>query len=132
MISQAPAAGNQTILQFLTSTLTDDGSLTKVGSPQNLALAALQTNFPKLDPNNGPTDQKSISEIYALNTLYFSSNGTNWLQSTDWTGPKAVCTPWLGVTCDAAKVSVTGVNLTKLELSGTIPSEIRGLRSLGT
>lgn len=124
--------GPQTVEEFLTATLTDDGTISVDGTPQNQALIALESNFPDLSPNNGPEERQLIQEIYALNTLFFSTNGTNWAEVTGWTGPDPVCTPWVGITCGSAPETVISIDLTGLDLIGTIPSEIRGLSSLGT
>lgn len=126
----AAPSGVGSVEEFLASTLTDNGALAEPGTPQNAALEALLTSFPDLDPANGPEEQRLIQETYALNTLYFALGGANWAASTDWTGPPPVCTPWLGVTCTAQ--AVTELDLSENDLMGTLPSEIRGLSSLGT
>jgi hypothetical protein len=119
--------------EFLTATLTDGGELTTAGTPQNQALVSLQANFPDLDPSQGEEAQTEILQIYALNTLYFSTNGTSsWADKTGWTGPDPVCTPWFGVSCSDTGTLVLGVDLTDNDLVGELTSEIRGLASLRT
>lgn len=126
-----PESG-ETIAMFLTRTLTDDGSLEMPGTPQNQALQALESNFPGLAL---PGDQGEITQIYALNTLFYSTNGTNWRIQESWTGPTPVCgemgitNEWFGVFCNEAG-QVTDIMLNGNDLFGDIPSEIRGLPSL--
>jgi hypothetical protein len=127
-----PPTGNSSLEAFLASTLTDGGELTTAGTPQNQALVSLQTNFPDLDPNEGEAAQTEILQVFSLNTLYFSTNGTtSWADKTGWTGPDPVCTPWFGVTCDSSGL-VTAVDLTSNDLVGELTSEIRGLANLRT
>jgi hypothetical protein len=127
--SQAPTP-TENLIQFLTRTLTTDGSLGTSGTPQNDALLSLQTNFPDLVPTNGDDDRLQISQIYSLNTLYFSTNGTSWKNSNNWASATFPCdSPWFGVTCNGK--TVVSLNLTDNDLLGPLPSEIQGLSNLG-
>jgi hypothetical protein len=120
--------------RFLASALTPDGSLNVAGTPQNLALGALERNTPGLNVNN-TSDQQQLIQIYALNTLYFATGGnTRWINSTSWTSAKPVCAPfennnWVGIGCTPAG-EVDSILLDQNNLSGGIPSELRGLSLL--
>jgi hypothetical protein len=138
-----PAGVNGTfesVEEFLFETLSDDGSLTQEGTPQNQALTALLdvTEEGGLDPND-PTDQREITQRYSLNTLYFATGGANWAGNDLWTTSALPCGeeggegPWLGIQCDTTTRSVVEfVSLPGNDLLGSIPSEIRGLSGLKT
>jgi hypothetical protein len=117
-----------TIEQFLTATITDDGSLQTDGTPQKQALdRLLQTNG-----NLNPTleqEQLEIFQRYSLNTLYYATDGPGWNNSALWTSEQDVCT-WFGVICDGSFVS--NLTLSLNNLFGNLPSEIRGVPNLGT
>jgi hypothetical protein len=124
---------DETVEEFLARILTDDGALQRAGSPQAEALQSITTNFPDLDPNNGPQDRTDITQTYALATLYYSTNGTDWAKKDGWPGPTPPCgdAPWYGVVCDGSG-KVVNVNLGANDLYGELPSEVRGLTNLGT
>lgn len=124
-----------TLQSYLEATLTNDGTITKPGSPQNKAFAQLQTTNPELDPNNA-VDQAIITQKYALNTFFYSTSiftGVTWLMQDLWTTAAPVCGPsnsnWFGVECAQPGV-VTSLNLTSNNLNGTLPSELQGLTAL--
>ena len=120
---------DETRKEFLERTLSADGVIDVVGSAQNQAYVALELNFPNLEPNNG--DQQKIAEIYALNTLYYALNGTEWKERSGWASAMDVCDgSWEGVVCNDEGV-VSMLNLTDNDLMGTLPSEIKGLSGLG-
>lgn len=68
---------------------------------------------------------------YALATLYYSTNGDNWLNNTNWkSGHECL---WNGVYCELDEnniVSVTYLNLVTNNLDGSIPEEIGYIESL--
>jgi hypothetical protein len=122
------------VAEFLTSTLTDDGSLQQAGTPQNQAFLQLEATNPNLDANL-PADQIEISQRYSLNTLYYANNGPSWANSGGWTTAIPICdvasaTSWFGITCDTTGTLVTQLAMRQNGLIGTLPSEIRGLASL--
>lgn len=121
--------GMETTLQLLERSLTQDGSISQAGTPQNQAFTALETSFPNLTPMNG--NQKEIAQIYSLNTIYFSLNGTAWRIRTGWAGSTDPCVEplWFGVRCATGKV--VELNLAANDLFGMLPSEIQGLSNLG-
>ena len=128
----SPVAG-ETVEQFLTRTLTDDGLLQLPGTPQNLAYLELIDQFPNLSPGT-PDSDYLISVIYSLNTLYFATDGGQWLDSSNWLGPSEPCTitaPWFGISCDASQ-TVAVIALPSNDLVGELPSEIRGVSTLQT
>jgi hypothetical protein len=112
---------------FLVFALTDDESINVEGTAQNLAYNKVTELFPDLAV---PGDEEEIQTIYALNTLFYATNGSSWRVRDGWTGPDPVCAPWYGVTCDDDG-KVIQISLSDNDLFGELPSEIRGLKSLG-
>lgn len=133
--SSAPSSlGDLTLETFLFQSLTDDGSLTTAGTPQNQALVALSESNPDLDPNIA-LNQVEIVQRYALNTLYFSTSGSEWIVNSLWTSASPICgaTPestWHGVVCSEDGQNVERLVLAGNDLLGRLPSEIRALSSL--
>lgn len=109
------------------------------------------TYFPSISPVpsfieiEGPTMIPSISstksstsyldvQLQALEALYNSTDGSNWLENDNWLDrDKSVCT-WLGITCDVNTNHVREINLVGLgkSLNGTIPTEMGLLESVET
>jgi hypothetical protein len=121
------------IEEFLERELTDDGSLAIEGTPQNRALEQLLQTNPDLDTTD-PDDQIEILQRYALNTLYFSTEGANWTNSLLWTEAGHPCgsdddPSWHGVICDDLLL-VEELSLDMNDLFGQLTSEIRGLATL--
>jgi len=131
--------GDFTLDTFLLQALSGDGTINVEGTPQNKALSALQTSSSSFDPND-PGDQFEILQRYALNTLFFSTDGDNWESNNFWTSANNPCGTknesdeiegaWFGVECDSELRVVEKVTLDDNALRGTIPSEIRGLSRL--
>jgi len=121
--------------RFLEGTVDDTESLLADGTPQNLALRALETSNPELDPED-PDDQIQILQRYALNTLYFSTDGDQWIANTKWTTASPLCdedgkSSWLGVVCgkDAPQV-IERLSMAGNDMVGQLPAEIALLTSL--
>jgi hypothetical protein len=118
-------------LQFLVRSLQLDasGAISQPGTPANQAYTDLETNFPDVTPMNGK--QTEVLQIFVLNVLFYSTNGTKWKDRAGWTtGPNDPCTDWFGVICNDDGI-VTELQLSSNDLLGTIPSELPGLSQLG-
>jgi hypothetical protein len=138
---ETPVGGNvsiqptliETTLRFLERSFQlEDGIVSQAGTYQNMAYTSLMTNFPNLTPMNG--NQMEIVQIFSLNCLYYSLNGTKWRTRTGWTGPEEPCSTvneiiWYGVSCTTG--DVTKIDLSENDLLGAIPSELKGLSNLG-
>lgn len=126
--SMAPVIQWTSIEEYLTETLTDDGLLQQVGTPQNLAYTQLMETNPDLDPNS-LQGQIDISQRYSLNSIYYSTSGPSmWFSRDNWLSVESPC-GWFGVTCDSNGF-VVKFSLRENDLFGTLPSEIRGLSAL--
>lgn len=101
-------------------------------TPQNQSYANLIENFPALTL---PANEIDITQIYCLNTIYYSTNGSGWIFSDGWTTNIPPCGAgdpvlvWYGLACSGDLV--TGLALQSNDLLGTLPSEIGGLAALG-
>lgn len=73
-------------------------------------------------------DCKSIDRINLL-AVYDSLGGPNWINTWDLSQPIST---WHGVLLDEQGECVIGLNLSNNQLSGSIPTEIRGLSNLVT
>jgi hypothetical protein len=135
IVSEMPTIGVSASLQdFLSQTLTSDQLLATEGTPQNRALRLLSTTNAELNPED-PIDQLEIVERYVLNTIYFSTEGGSWTDSTSWTEASHPCggdttAAWYGLSCDESGTQVEGIDLNANNLGGTLTSEIRGLVGL--
>jgi hypothetical protein len=94
-------------------------------SPQGQAREWLLTEDPAaVDPcTYAPLDQR-----YALATIYYATQGNEWINATGWLVEVAEC-DWYQVFCnDGSQL----VNLTLVDngLNGTLPEEIRALTSM--
>jgi hypothetical protein len=67
------------------------------------------------------------SEYDALVALYYSTDGDNWIENTNWLSNEPIDT-WYGITIKNNKV--TGLELPNNNLSGSIPSELADLPNL--
>ena len=134
---------DSSIEDFLIQTLSDDGAIDSIGSPQYKAISALLNSSSELNTND-PNDQIEILQRYALNTLYFSTNGENWKVNDLWTSASNPCgtknnetnndttkgDAWYGVLCDSNLEVIEKLSLESNDLRGELPSEIRGLSNL--
>jgi Leucine-rich repeat (LRR) protein len=69
------------------------------------------------------------SERAVLTNLYESTQGSQWLVSTNWNGPPGTECSWFGVTCDGAQTHIVSVQLISNELTGPLPA-LEGLTEL--
>ncbi len=116
-LSQLPA-----LTQLLASASLDGGAALRTPStPQNMALNWLAGNA-----NLGSyTDQKKIQR-FVLATLYFITDGDNWLVRTNWLSDRDECTDWYH---DAEGPFCVGGAVGELDfhgnnLAGKIPVEL--------
>ena len=97
-----------------------DPSVTAIANsscvPENLGLLALAVN------------EEDDKVVYVLNVLYFASNGSEWYDRTNWLSKEPVCS-WHGIVCNSDNV-VVSIDLTKNNLSGSLPSAIGLLDTL--
>jgi hypothetical protein len=92
------------------SAVTDSSTLTNPSSPQGMAFRWLVDADPAaIDPCSYPT----VEQRYALTTMYYSTNGDDWTDSTGWLSQSNECT-WFGVSCGTDLV--TGINLGTCQL----------------
>lgn len=125
-----PGNGDETVEQFLTRTVTDDGALQEDGTPQFLALQDILDNFPTLDPGNGDEEQTQITQLYGVGTIFYATNGTNWANRNSWATSDPPCT-WKGIFCDDSD-EIKLLDLRTNDMFGQLPSEVRALTNLGT
>lgn len=62
------------------------------------------------------------SERDVLTNLYQSTQGSEWIVSTNWNGAPGTECSWYGITCDGAQTHVVGVALTSNALNGPLPA----------
>jgi hypothetical protein len=77
----------------------------------------------------------SVGERTALESLYRSTEGANWLNKSGWLGPRGTECQWHGITCNypnhkGRDLSVVSLDLSENNLSGDIPVELGGLQNL--
>ena len=70
------------------------------------------------------------SERAALTAIYQATNGSAWSDRTGWLGTAGTECSWYGVRCDDAQSTVTGLFLSRNNLTGSLPSEIGSLPNL--
>jgi Leucine-rich repeat (LRR) protein len=68
-----------------------------------------------------------IIECTALEALYNSTNGSEWVNDTGWEVMNTPCS-WFGITCSGSRV--TQINLSNNQLTGTIPFQLGNLPNL--
>ncbi len=72
------------------------------------------------------------SERAALLDLYARTNGTGWIQSTNWNGPPGSECTWFGVTCDVSQTAVIAIDLHANNLTGSLPPDLGSFANLTT
>ena len=98
---------------------------------------AFPTSTPTYTPNPTSTNVSVIGcdtvteiplvECNALITLYNSTNGSGWVNKTDWLATNTPCS-WHGITCNSGHVR--GLNLNSNQLTGSIPAGLGSLTNL--
>jgi hypothetical protein len=128
-LGPTPIESTQRYLERVLRLETDE--LLEPNTYRNQAYTSLTETFPDLTPMNNK--QLEIVQIYVLNTMYYTLNGTEWKQRTSWTtGPNEPCINpgWYGVTCNTDGI-ITVIDLSSNDLFGTLPPDIKGLTGLG-
>jgi hypothetical protein len=123
------------LIDLLSNASSDSGdALSAPSTPQNKALGWLASNANLANY----TDQDKIQR-YALATLYYSTEGDNWIRREKWLSNADVCGQWYAhdpIDKTFIKCTSTGaifsLELMDNNLIGTIPAEIGMLsNSLG-
>jgi len=97
--------------------------------PHNQALLWLASG-PKSNRQQG----RNLTQRYALATIYFALNGTQWEtkndqdpsgngQKTEWLSPDVSECEWMGVECDGASQQVTGLSVDTANVMGEVSAE---------
>lgn len=64
------------------------------------------------------------TELAILHQIYNNNNGANWVRSANWMNDQDPCdpdAPWAGISCDAERQHVIGVDLSSNNLTGLLP-----------
>ncbi|MGK2860057.1 MAG: leucine-rich repeat domain-containing protein [Thermoanaerobaculia bacterium] len=72
----------------------------------------------------------SATERAALIAIHQSTNGASWTDDTGWLGAAGTECSWAGVRCDEAQTTVTGLFLSRNNLTGTLPADIGAFPNL--
>lgn len=78
----------------------------------------------------GSAGAVTTRERNALEALYVSTDGANWINNDNWLGPPGTECTWLGVRCDVSGSQVLALGLTNNGLTGTLPPELGDLENL--
>ena len=106
--------------------LADPSVFEDFNSVESLALDYVLTSGIEFD-TNVPEDRTRLIQMYALRTLWWSSDNF-WVDQTGWEESTDECT-WFGVFCDENSV-VTEIDMIGNGLTGTIPADFPRLDSL--
>lgn len=83
------------------STVTDSDTLTNLSTPQGMAYQwLLDTDPAQVDPCTYPT----VQQRYALATMYYSTNGDDWAETSGWLTGANECM-WFGISCGSDQVT---------------------------
>jgi len=115
----------EAFLQTILVQVTDEATLTDPTTAQGQAFDWM-VNTDTIDVCASTT----LEQRYGLTTLYFSTDGVNWTNQTEWLTSTFECT-WEGITC-AESGAALNLNLEQNNLSGPLPNEISTLFALET
>jgi len=126
----APVPSEGDIIEVLSVASFDGGeALQTPGSPQNEALYWLAN-----DTFQGYYTEDKLIQRYALATIFYSTNGNSWMNSSMWLDDGDECDRWWqsigGISCDSTTGGITSLGLGSNNLKGTIPPETGLLTSL--
>lgn len=97
-------------------------------TPEELALQWIIDEVSVPHSTSSIALQHRLEELYALATLWFYTDGENWIYSYDWLVADDVCT-WYGVQCDQ-NGRVTELVFQGNGLHGSMPNDLGLLRNL--
>lgn len=113
-------------VQELIESVSFDGgaALRNASSPQSMALEWLQQ-----DSMNTAYEDWRLIQRYVLAVLYYSTNGENWVDNTNWLSDENECTWYTSSTnngqiCNEANSQYLQVVLSRNGLAGTVPEEL--------
>lgn len=116
---------SEAVKDLIESVSLDGGvALQNASSPQSMALEWLQGD--NANATDTYTDWRLIQR-YVLAVLYFSTNGDNWDDSTNWLSSKNECTWFTSSSeplCNETNGRYLRVVLSENDLSGTVPVEL--------
>lgn len=118
---------SDSLTELLSSFSSDNGvALADPSTLQHMAWKWLQG-----DANLETFSTETILQRFALATLFYSSNGASWNNSTHWLDSGEECNRWYGLFCTTTTPGgrLIELNLSMNDLSGGIPPEI-GLLTL--
>ena len=95
----------------LLSPITSGSILNDPSTPQGMAFDYLVNDDPHLDD---PCSSTTIEQRYGLLTLYFSTQGEEWIDSDGWLSAEQECT-WKGVSCHSDQVTASRLILRKFK-----------------
>ena len=120
------------LLQIIGRVSSDNGTaIQSIGSPQSLAFEWLVSDQ---TTNSSVYSDERIIQRYALATLYYSTDGSNWLDNAGWLSKENECTWHTLVSienCDSEGM-YTSVDLSANDLTGVVPNEVALLSRLAT
>ena len=96
--SECDSLNRTNAIQVLLEGITDTSyAEVSIDSPQGMAFDWITTFDNATDPC---TDSESTVTRFALATFYYSTNGENWTDSTNWISSAASQCTWYGITCN--------------------------------
>jgi hypothetical protein len=129
--STAPTAGCEiadreealiaTLESFVNTSLLED-----LTTPQGAAFAWLNS-----DPSTDPCDPLQVTQRFSLAVFYESTDGANWAVNDGWLTSISVC-DWFEVECLPDNATVYQIDMFDNNLSGSLPSELGAISSMGS